>query len=74
MKNEWRGELGSYVDSAAVRRDSFNAWLAWEFLQRGIAGDCEEMQPAEIAELCGKTKVRTRVLLHGAIKHSLERK
>ena len=67
MVNAWQGELGSSIDNDAYRRDAFDAWLAWEFLQRGVAGESTIMEPAEIAELCGKTKVRTRVLIHNAL-------
>ena len=70
MVNAWQGELGSSIDTDAYRRDSFDAWLSWEYMQRGIAGESTEMEPAEIAELCGKTKTRTRVLIHNAKKRA----
>ena len=68
MVNAWQGELGSSIDSDAYRRDSFNAWLSWEFLQRGVSGKSTEMEPMEMAELCGKTKGRTRVMIHNALR------
>jgi hypothetical protein len=68
MVNAWRGELGSSIDKDAYRRDAFDAWLSWEYFQRGVAGESAVMEPAEIAELCGKTKGRTRVLIHNALK------
>ena len=68
MVNAWQGELGSSIDSDAYRRDAFDAWLAWEFLQRGVAGESTIMEPMEIAELCGKSKGRTRDLIHNALK------
>tara|TARA_R110000796_G_scaffold89593_1_gene193159 strand:- start:889 stop:1119 length:231 start_codon:yes stop_codon:yes gene_type:complete len=68
MVNAWQGELGSSIDTDAYRRDSFDAWLSWEYMQRGIAGESTEMEPAEIAELCGKTKGRTRDVIYNALK------
>ena len=68
MTNKWQGELGSSVDNRRFRKDAFDAWLAWEFLQRGVAGKTTEMKPTEMAELCGKAKGRARVMVHDAIK------
>ena len=70
MVNAWQGELGSSVDSDLFRRQAFDAWLAWEFLQRGVSGATEEMAPVDIAELCGKSKGRTRDLICNALKPS----
>lgn len=52
--NKWRGELGSKLDSHSYRARAFEAWVSWEYLQRGIAHNCDPVPPERMAELCGK--------------------
>jgi hypothetical protein len=68
--NTWKGELGSFVDNATYRRDTFDAWLAWEFLQRGVSGSKQELTPSEIGELCGKKIINARQIVHRALSHA----
>jgi hypothetical protein len=70
--SKWNGELD--VDDADFRKDSFDAWLSWEFLQRSLAGCREELIPSEMGELCGKTTLASRKIaqraLHSARCHA----
>lgn len=68
MVNSWQGELGSSVDSDVYRKNAFDAWLAWEFLQRGVAGESTKMTPSDIAELCGKRRCDIKVMSRRALR------
>lgn len=67
--NNWNGEL-KYVDSDNFRRNAFDAWLAWEFLQRGVLGSEQELTPSEMGELCGKKIINARQIVHRALSHA----
>ena len=70
MTNKWQGELGSSVDNPVFRKNAFDAWLAWEFLQRGVAGESREMKPKELSELCGKDKSNIKKLHRNALRNA----
>lgn len=67
--NAWGGEL-EYVDDADFRRDSFEAWLSWEFLQRSVSKCSLECQPSEMGLLCGKTAGMSRKINHLALNRA----
>lgn len=68
MVNKWNGELGSKVDDCRFRKDAFDAWLSWEFLQRGIAGKTTKMNYAEMGELCGKAANDVKIINRKALR------
>jgi len=68
MANPWKGELGSFVDDGRFRKDAFDAWLAWEFLQRGVSGKTTVMGFAEIGELCGKAGNDVKIIHRKALR------
>lgn len=67
--NNWNGEL-KCVDDDEFRRNRFEGWLSWEFLQRGISGFRQELTPSEMGELCGKKTIASRSVVHRAIQHA----
>lgn len=52
--DKWLGELGDKIDNQHWRKRSYNAWIAWEYLQRGVVGNYEPLEPIELSDLCGK--------------------
>lgn len=68
IMSNWNGELD--VDNAEFRRDSYEAWLSWEFLQRSLSGCSTEATPREMGELCGKKTVASRQIVHRALNRA----
>ena len=66
--SKWNGELD--VDNESFRASSFDAWIAWEHLQRSLAGNNQELSPAEMGEICGKKTVASRSIVHRALNHA----
>lgn len=59
--NAWGGEL-DYVDDHNFRKESFEAWLSWEFLQRSVSRCSVELTNAGMGQLCGKRRKNIEVI------------
>lgn len=60
------------ADKIAAPKGSFEAFLAWEFLQRGVAHNYQPMTEAEIELLCGVDKSWIKKLKKNALSHLSE--